>query len=139
MTGEVEIFLEEWHRIVAEKDLDALPRLLAADVSLGAPPYWPRFEGRELVRHLLGLILETIEGFTYHREWRDGGELALEFRGRVGDLELQGIDLISLNDRAELRRLDVLMRPTNAVDRLQQTIAPRMASFLSSSSRARQS
>lgn len=130
MSDGIESFLTEWHRIVSEKDVPALERLLAEDVSIGAPPYWPRIEGREPVHHLLGLILDTIEAFTYHREWRNGGELALEFRGHVADLELQGIDLISLNDGLQVQRLDVLMRPTNAVNALQQSIAPRMAAFL---------
>ena len=91
-------FLTEWHRIVAERDLDALHTVLADDVSIGAPPYWQRLEGHDLVHHLLGLIVHTIEGFTYHREWEQDGELALEFTGRVDGFDLQGIDLISLND-----------------------------------------
>jgi hypothetical protein len=82
------------------------------------------------VQHLLGLILETIEGFTYHREWQDGAELALEFRGCVGEFELQGIDLISLDATGRIRRLDVLMRPANSVNALIEKIAPRMMKYL---------
>jgi len=76
------------------------------------------------------LIIETIEGFTYYREWQDGPELALEFQGRVGDLNVQGIDLITLNERGEIQNLDVLMRPANTILRLQEIIAPRMMEFL---------
>lgn len=130
MSDAIEGFLDEWHRVVAQRDLDGIPGLLAEDISLGAPPYWNRFEGRELVQHLLGVILQTIEGFTYHREWRSGSELALEFRGKVGELELQGIDLISLNEQGVVRNLDVLMRPANAIGALQTRVAPRMAEFL---------
>ena len=123
-------FLTHWHRIVSEKDLDALSRILADDVSIGAPPYWARMQGRDLVHHLLGLIVNTIEGFTYRREWQKGNELALEFTGRIGEFELQGIDLISLDDRGLIQNLDVLIRPANAIDLLRETIAPQMASFL---------
>ena len=123
-------FLDEWHRIVRERDLPALGALLAPDVELGAPPYWEPLRGAALVQHLLGLILETIEGFTYHREWKQGSELALEFRGRVGGLELQGIDLISLDAMGRIHRLDVPMRPINAVIALREAIAPRMAEYL---------
>ncbi len=130
MTSELQKFWTEWHRVVSEKDLDALLSLLADDVSLGAPPYWAKVQGRELVHHLLGLIVNTIEEFTYHREWQKGNELALEFTGRIGEVELQGIDLISLNDRCVIQNLDVLIRPTNAVDLLRDSIAPKMASFI---------
>jgi hypothetical protein len=122
-------FLREWHRIVAERDLDALRAVLAEGVSIGAPPYWQRFAGRDVVHHLLGIILHTIQGFTYHREWQDGSELALEFTGRVGELELQGIDLITLDDRLAIAKLDVLMRPLGAIEQLQKIVAPQMMEF----------
>jgi hypothetical protein len=125
-----EKFLTEWHRVVAERDVAGLAPLLAEDVSMGAPPYWEKLRGRPLVQHLLGLIVHTIEGFTYYREWQQDGELALEFRGRVGDLDLQGIDLISLNEAGEIQNLDVLMRPVNGVIALREVIAPQMAEFL---------
>jgi hypothetical protein len=124
-------FYAEWHRIVAERDVGAaLGHVLAPDVTLGAPPYWTKLAGRDLVQHLLGLIVHTIEGFTYHREWRAGRELALEFRGRVGDAELQGIDLITLDGEGRIQNLDVLMRPVNGIVALREAIAPRMAEYL---------
>jgi hypothetical protein len=124
-------FLAEWHRVVAEKDTASIGDLLAPEVRLGAPPYWKKLEGKPVVEHLLGLILHTIEGFTYHREWVEGAELALEFTGRVGDRDLQGIDLISLDEEGRVRSLDVLMRPVNGVIALREAIAPKMAAFLS--------
>ena len=123
-------FLTDWHRIVAEQDLEGLREILAEDVSIGAPPYWQRLEGRNLVHHLLGLIIQTIEGFIYHREWQQGGELALEFTGRVEGLDLQGIDLISLDTEGSIARLDVLIRPVNAVNALMGVITPKVAKFL---------
>jgi hypothetical protein len=131
MSDGVHAFLTEWHRIVSEKDLAALPNMLAEDISMGAPPYWTKLQGRDLVRHLLGLVIHTIEDFTYQREWLDGNELALEFTGHVGEIDLQGIDLITLDEYFAVRNLDVLMRPVNGVIRLRETIAPQMAEFLS--------
>jgi hypothetical protein len=126
----VDDFLSEWHRIVAERDRDALRAVLAEDVSIGAPPYWNRIQGRDVVHHLLGIIIDTIEGFTYHREWQRGNELALEFTGRVGELELQGIDLITLDDWFAIGKLDVLMRPLDAILALREIVAPQMTAFL---------
>ena len=98
MGADARAFLKQWHRIAVERDIAAIEGLLAEEVSVGAPPYWTKLQGRGLVNHLLGLILQTVEGFTYHREWMDGAELALEFTGHVGELELQGIDLVSLDE-----------------------------------------
>ena len=135
MRADAEAFLDRWHEIVTARDVAALPGVLREDVSLGSPPYWNDLVGRDLVSHLLGLILHTIEDFTYHREWLAGSELALEFKGQVGDRDLQGIDLISLDDRGSIRRLDVLMRPVNAVIALREAIAPQMAAYLAERSR----
>ena len=127
-------FLAKWHRLVEERDLIALETILASDVSMGAPPYWDKLHGRRIVHKLLGLIIHTIEDFTYHREWHDDsrnrGEIALEFRGHVGELSLQGIDIITLNDRGELQNLDVAIRPMSALAALRDIIAPQMMEFL---------
>ena len=134
MTTPAEAFLPEWHRIVRERDLEALASVLADGITMGAPPYWTRLQGRPLVAHLLGHIVHTIEDFTYRREWSEGRELALEFTGHVGDCALQGIDLITLGEDGRIARLDVLMRPVNAVVELRERIAPQMAAFLASTS-----
>jgi hypothetical protein len=127
MSVDSSAFLTRWHRIVAEKDLEGLGDLLADDAALGAPPYWGRLEGKPIVQKLLGIILETIEDFTYHRQWVNGGELALEFRGKVDGLELQGIDLITLDDAGRLAQLDVMIRPINTLLALRDRVAARMA------------
>jgi len=130
MPDPIETFDLEWHRIVAEKDRGGLERVLAEDITVGVPPYWQKLHGRAIAVHLLDLIIHTIDDFTYHREWRNGRELALEFTGHVGDMELQGIDLISLDERGAVTNLDVLMRPVNAVIELRGVVAPQMAAFL---------
>jgi hypothetical protein len=45
--------------------------------------------------------------------------------------DLQGIDLISLDASGRILRLEVPMRPLNAVLALRESIAPQMAAFLS--------
>jgi 2,4-dienoyl-CoA reductase (NADPH2) len=54
-------------------------------------------------------------------------ELALEFRGRVGGLELQGVDLITLDDQGRITNLDVMIRPINTLLALRDRVAARMA------------
>lgn len=127
-------FLEKWHPIVASRDLIALEKILAPDIRMGAPPYWDKLAGRPIVHHLLGLIINTIEDFTYHRQWHDDaeakGEIALEFQGHLGQHKLQGIDLITLNERGEIQNLDVMIRPMNALSALRDVIAPQMIEYL---------
>ena len=132
MEPNAEAFLATWHTIVATKDLAGLANAAADEITLGAPPYWQKLEGKALVVHLLGVIVETIEGFTYHREWWNGRELALEFTGTVDGMGLQGIDLITLDDHNRIRNLDVLIRPLNTLTVLRDKVGVRMAEFLAS-------
>ncbi|MCP5069646.1 MAG: nuclear transport factor 2 family protein [bacterium] len=134
MASDNDEFLAKWHALVTGRDLVALEKILAEDISMGAPPYWDKVLGRSVVHHLLGLIIHAIDDFTYHREWHDDsrgeGEIALEFRGHVGELNVQGLDLITLNSRGEVQNLDVMIRPMNALAALKDIIAPQMAEFL---------
>ena len=135
MKSQSEAFLDRWHRIVAERDVEALGQVLAGDVTMGAPPYFQKLSGHDLVQHLLGIIINTIEGFTYHREWADGRELALEFTGEIDGKGLQGIDLITLDAENRLVNLDVMIRPLNALVALRDRVAPQMADYLARSAK----
>ena len=126
MSDEGKVFLERWHKIVAQKDEAGLNEILAEDITMGAPPYWTKLETKPVVARLLGIIVNTIEDFTYHREWIDGRELALEFTGRIGDNKLQGIDLITLNGDGEVQNLDVMIRPMNSLTKLAATVQKKM-------------
>ena len=121
-----QVFLEKWHRIVRERDKAGVRAILAEEVVMGAPPHWRKLEGREWVGKLLGVIMDTIEDFTYHREWVQDGELALEFTGRVGKQGLQGVDLISLDGDGRIRRLDVMIRPLNTLAELANIVGQKM-------------
>jgi hypothetical protein len=129
MPIDAEDFLVSWNRAVHARNTEGLAALLADEVSMGAPPYWNRIEGKAVVAQLLGIIVETITDFTYHRQWVNGAELALEFEGHVGDCALQGIDLITLGEDGLITRLDVMIRPENALVLLRERVGPRMVEF----------
>ncbi|NQY90359.1 MAG: nuclear transport factor 2 family protein [Deltaproteobacteria bacterium] len=129
MPIDAEDFLVSWNRAVHARNTEGLAALLADEVSMGAPPYWNRIEGKAVVAQLLGIIVETIADFTYHRQWVNGAELALEFEGHVGDCALQGIDLITLGEDGLITRLDVMIRPENALVLLRERVGPRMVEF----------
>jgi len=72
-----------------ERDVPALAALLAPD-SRSAPRPTGSAARAPAAQHLLGLILETDRGFTYHREWREGASSPSIPRPRRA-LELQGM------------------------------------------------
>src|SRR4051794_34828723 len=101
---------------VAARDIDAALATLADDVVFHSPAVFKPYAGRESVGALLRLVAETFEDFRYTDEIANAdGTHALVFRARVGDKELEGLDLI--RDAADGRIADftVMVRPLSGL------------------------
>ena len=53
---------------------------------------------------LLRLVGSVFEDFRYANEWRDGRTTILFFEARVGDRDLQGIDLLEEGETGGIER-----------------------------------
>ena len=111
---------------VEAHDLDAVVDLLASDVVLHSPVTFRPYVGRETVGTLLRLIADTFEDFRYTDELQGvEGTHALVFRARVGDRELEGVDLLRLDDDGLVADLTAIIRPLSGLAALAQAMGPR--------------
>jgi SnoaL-like protein len=115
--GTVSKACEEWHRIVRERDVDALDQLLADDVVFHSPVVHTPQRGRPLTTMYLAAALMVLgnETFQYVREIIGEREAALEFVVVVDSIEINGIDLIRWNDADRIVDFKVLLRPLKAI------------------------
>lgn len=97
---------------------------LAPDVKLYSPITFRPFEGREVVGQVLATILETFEDFRYVAQLDGDGIHALEFRTRIGDREIHGIDLIRVDDDGLVDDFTVMIRPASAQMALAEAMRP---------------
>jgi SnoaL-like domain len=112
---------------VEARDPDAMIAALAPGVIFHSPVAHKPFEGRETVGKVLTAVLETFEDFHYTDELDAGdGTHALIFRARVGDKELQGLDLVRLDDDGLIHELTVMVRPASGLMALGQAMAPKV-------------
>lgn len=102
-----------WHQFVETGDPKLLPSILAEDVVLRTPVYWKERKGMEVFL-ILSCVPKALGPITYVREWIDGKNWALEFSGQIDDIELKGIDLITLGEDNKIKLLEVMLRPPNA-------------------------
>ena len=118
----------DFRRAVESRDLDELSALFAEDAVLHSPVTFQPFEGRPAIRRLLGILLEVFQDFRYtdELEARDGTR-ALVFRARVGDRELEGLDLLRFDAAGRVRDLTVMIRPRSALEALLGEVGPRLA------------
>jgi hypothetical protein len=109
---------------VEAHDLEAIPALLAPDAVFVSPVAFRPYAGRELVAAIPVGVGRVLEDLVYDREYAaaDGDGLALQFRARVGDLEVQGCDFLHFDDAGRITELMVMLRPLSAA----QAVAARM-------------
>lgn len=124
--------LREWHRILASGDLAALPALLHPDVVFRSPAAFRPYHGAAAVATILRTVAGVFTDFAYERQFAatDGLNVALEFRARVGDRELKGIDLIRFDVDGRIVDFEVMIRPATALQALADEMGRRLAAAL---------
>jgi hypothetical protein len=122
--------LREWHRITEGRDLDALSALLHPEATFRSPAAFKPYHGAAAVAAILRTVAGVFADFAYERELvaADGLNVALEFRARVGDRELKGIDLIRFDADGRIVDFEVMIRPASALQALAEEMGRRLAS-----------
>ena len=112
----------DFRTAVESQDLDAMIDALADDIVFHSPITFKPFEGKEAVGMLLGVVFRTFEDFRYTDEL-DGDEVkALVFKARVGDKEVEGLDLMRFNAEEKIEDFTVMVRPLSAAMALAEAV-----------------
>jgi hypothetical protein len=107
-------------------DTGAAIATLAPDVVFHSPATFKPFEGRDVVGHVLRTVFGVFEDFRYVAELEGDGLTALVFNARVGDRDVEGIDLVRFNDDGQIDDFTVLVRPLSALQALNQEMGARL-------------
>lgn len=115
-----------FRRAAEAKDLELLAETLREDVVLHSPVLFRGFEGREIVTQVLTHVAATLEDLTYIDELAGERTVALRFKARVEDRELEGIDFLELDEDGRVAKLTVFIRPMSALTRFNERMAERL-------------
>ncbi|HEX6753537.1 MAG TPA: nuclear transport factor 2 family protein [Solirubrobacterales bacterium] len=115
-----------FRRAAEAKDVELMTETLREDVELHSPILFRGFEGREAVGHILTHVAATLEDLTYVDELHEGDTVALRFKARVGDRELEGIDFLELDEEGRVAVLTVFMRPMSALTAFNEQMMQRL-------------
>ncbi len=115
-----------FRRAAEAKDLELLAEALREDVELHSPVLFRGFEGRDVVTQVLTHVAATREDLTYTDELHEGSTVALRFKARVGDRELEGIDFLELDEEGRVAVLTVFLRPMSALTAFNERMAERL-------------
>lgn len=114
---------EDFRVAVEARDVEAMTACLAPDVQFFSPVALRPFESREVVSAVLGFVMENFDDFRYVDELGAPGRHMLRFKARVGDREVEGVDLIEEGDDGNVERLTVMLRPLSATIAMGEAMA----------------
>jgi hypothetical protein len=92
------------------RDPAAVRAALAPDVVLHSPILTVPFRGQDEVGDLLEVIIEVLGPITYIAEL-PGDPHVLIFRTDVKGVELEGVDVLRLDEQGLVKEITVLLRP----------------------------
>lgn len=102
---------------VESEDHDAMRACLSDDVTFHSPALFEPVVGIDDVTMYLRAVSAVFEDFAYTGAFRGDDERAiLEFRTRVGDRQVQGIDLLTFDDDGQVTDLTVMLRPLRGLE-----------------------
>jgi hypothetical protein len=107
-------------------DIESVVATLAPDVVMHSPVTHKPFEGRDSVATLLRAVFQTFEDFHYVDELAGDGLHGLVFRARVGNRDVEGVDLIRDNPDGRVQELTVMVRPMSATMALGEAVRARL-------------
>ena len=107
---------DSFRRAAEAKDFSAIDDLFAEDVRFFSPVVFKPYEGREVLSVLLAAIGRVLEGFRYVEQVETGDTAVLMFEARVGDREVQGVDILRFGDDGRIREMVVMFRPMSGLN-----------------------
>jgi hypothetical protein len=97
------------------KDIAAASELFAPEIVFHSPATFHPFVGRETVTRLLEIVADTFEDFRYTDELDADGAHALIFRAAIDGREIEGIDLLRLDEDGLIADFTVMLRPISGL------------------------
>jgi hypothetical protein len=108
---------------VEANDFDAMVAALSPDVVMHSPVTFSPFEGREAVAAVLRIVFDVFQDFTYTDEVISGPTTALVFTARVGNRQVEGVDLLRNTGDGSIADLTVFVRPMSGLQALADAVA----------------
>ena len=103
---------------IMARDMTAIAGLLHPDATFTSPAVFRPYQGRAAVLRVLTAATQTIEDFAYTGEAHGPGMDVLRFRGRVGQYQLEGVDIVSTGEDGLITDVTVMVRPLRGLEAL---------------------
>jgi ketosteroid isomerase-like protein len=117
---------DRFRSAVERKDLSAVGGLFAEDVAFRSPVVFKPYEGREALGLLLGTVVQVFEDFRYVDQVESGDTAVLVFEARVGDKQVDGVDILRFDAEGRIAEMMVMVRPMSGMHALAEAMQERL-------------
>ena len=117
---------DAFRRAAESKDFSSFEEIFAEGVSFRSPAVFKPYQGRESVALLLFTVAGVFEDFRYTDQVETGDTALLAFSARVGDRELDGVDLLRFDGEGRVREMAVYIRPLSGLNALAAAMQRRL-------------
>lgn len=102
-----------WHESVKANDLAAFEAIVDDDAVFSSPAIHTPQVGKAMVSMYLRGAMHVLNNgsFRYVDEWVNARSAVLEFEAKVGDLTVNGVDIIRWNEDERVTSFKVMVRP----------------------------
>jgi hypothetical protein len=116
-----------FRRGVETGDLDRALAVVSPNVRFHSPVVHKPYEGIEALRVILTAVNQVFEDFRYTAEFGSAAGHVLKFACRVGDRELEGVDILQVGADGKVDDFTVMVRPYSAATELRSRMAALLA------------
>ena len=112
--------LKKWHSLLEHHDDQVLYDLLADDVVFISPVVHTPQLGKRITHAYLTAANKVLNSghFEYCRTFETDSAAVLEFETKIGDVSVNGIDIISWDANDQITEFKVMVRPLKAMQAL---------------------
>lgn len=123
--------LEQWHQVLANKDMQLLNEILAEDVVFYSPVVHTPQQGKQATFMYLYAAANALynDSFRYVKKIVDGQHAVLEFEVEHDGILVNGIDMITWNEAGKISEFKVMIRPLKAINLIHQQMGNMLASM----------
>jgi SnoaL-like domain len=104
------------------KDFSAIDELFTEDVVFNSPVVFKPYEGREALAMILSAVMRVFEDFRYVDQVENDDVAMLLFKARIGERELDGLDILRFGDDGRASELTVMVRPMSGMHALAEAM-----------------
>nr|WP_306442116.1 nuclear transport factor 2 family protein [Nocardioides agariphilus] len=107
-------------------DVQTAGQMLADDVVFRSPAVFEPYQGKRATMVLLTAVSRVFQDFRYQRTFieESGRGMVMLFEAKVGNRQVEGVDILRLDEHGLVDDFRVMVRPHSALEALMSAMVP---------------